>query len=450
MKKLAVLIVLLALVTGIVPVSHAQDTVEITFVHIYPDDRDVRRATIEEMAAAFMEQNPGVVVHVEATTDDYGEVFEGALRAADQGNAPHVIQIEDSLTQIAVDSQYFVKLSTIATDDQRATVLDIIEPMRNFYNVTPDNFWALPWNASNPVMYYNPVIFEAAGLDPAVPPRTFADITAACDAIMAAGIETLSGCINWPVGAWLPEQWVSMQGGLMVDNANGRDARPTATLLDSPEMLNVFTWWKDLADKGYFVYSGSPNAYTPEGLMFIANQTAIHLSTSAGISNILSFAPMMGQFEPVIAPLPLPHADATNGITAGGAALWVLGGHNEAETRAAADFVFFMLNTANMAAWHQASGYLPITQTAIDQLEADGWFETNPFYRIPLDQLLESVPANAANAGMHVGAAAQVRETVIQAALSVIDAGEDPADALAAAKARADEAIQEYNDIIGG
>ena len=50
---------------------------------------------------------------------------------------------------------------------------------------------------------------------------------------------------------------------------------------------------------------------------------------------------------------------------------------------------------------------------------------------------------------MKVGAAAQVREAVIQAALSVIDSGEAPAEALAAAKARADKAIQDYNEIIG-
>lgn len=435
-------------IMSMLPAALAQDTVEITFVHIFPDERDVRRTTIEGIAAAFMEEHPNVVVNIQATTDDYNGVFEGALRAASQGNAPHIIQIEDSLTQIAVDSQAFVKLSDYASDDQLSTVPDIISPMRNFYNIQPDDFWMLPWNASNPIMYYNPVAFEAAGLDPEVPPQTFAEITAACDAIMGAGLEKLEGCINWPVNSWLPEQWVSAQGGLFVNNANGRDGRPTEAFLDSPEMMNILTWWNDLANKGYYVYSGTPNAYTPEGLMFVTGKTAIHLSTSAGLSNIQSFAPLMGQFEPRVAPFPIPSGDATNGITAGGAAVWVMAGHPEPETQAAVDFVFFLTNTENMSAWHQASGYYPVRTSSIDQLTADGWFDENPYYWIPLAQMLDSEP-NAANAGMTIGAATQVRTIVIEAVLAVIDGGEDPATALAAAKKRADQAISDYNSVIG-
>lgn len=453
MKKLLFVTLALLLALGLVPLAgsrsvRAQDGVEITFVHIFPDERDVRLETIQHIAEAYTAAT-GVTVNIEAPSDGYSAVFEGALLAASQGNAPHVVQVEDVRVQIAIDSQMFVKLSDYATEEHLATIPDIIEPMRNYYGIEPGDFWAVPWNASNPIMYINPDMFEAAGLDPANPPRTFDEITAACEAIMNAGIETLEGCINWPVNSWLPEQWVSMQGGLIVDNDNGRAGRATEALFNSPEMLNVFTWWQDLAEQGYFIYSGTPDAYTPEGLTFITKKTAIHLSTSAGISNILSFGPRMGQFDPVIAPFPLPNADATNGLTAGGAALMVLGGHPDEETRAAVDFAFFLINTKNMAAWHQASGYYPVRQSSIDWLEEQGWFEENPAFRVPLDQMLGSEP-NVANAGFRAGAAGQVRDAIVQAAQSVIDGGEDPAEALAAAKERADRAIEEYNSVIEG
>jgi len=96
--------------------------------------------------------------------------------------------------------------------------------MRNYYDLDHE-IWGLPWNASNPVMYYNPDMFTAAGLDPAQPPQTFEEITAACEAIMNAHIEGLKGCINWPVNSWLPEQWMSMQNALFVNNDNGRSTR---------------------------------------------------------------------------------------------------------------------------------------------------------------------------------------------------------------------------------
>lgn len=455
MKKLTFITLVLILGIGLAPLmstqptARAQDGVAITFVHIYPDERDVRRETIQAVADAFTAQT-GVTVNIESTTDDYNDVFEGAIRALEQGNAPHVIQAEDSLTQIAIDSQAFVKISDYATDEQKATISDIVEPMRNYYQITPDDFWGLPWNASNPVMYYNPDMFTAAGLDPENPPRTFEEITAACDVLMNAGIESLSACVNWPLTSWMPEQWVSMQGGMMLDNENGRSARATETLLDSPEMLAVLTWWKSLADKGYYTYTGTPEAYTPEGLLFVSKKTAIHISTSAAISNLFKFAPLMGQFTPRVAPLPLPTDSATNGITAGGAALWVLAGHSDEETRAAVDFVFFLINTENMAAWHKASGYFPIRQSAIDLLNAESWFEQNPAYAVPLNQLLESLPPNPSNAGMRVGAASQVRNAMVEAIQSIVDGGEDPAAALAAAKQRADKAIQEYNGMFEG
>jgi len=62
-----------------------------------------------------MAEHPDIVVNVQSTTDDYGQVFEGALLAANQGNAPDIIQVEDVLSQVAIDSQSFVKIGDYAT-----------------------------------------------------------------------------------------------------------------------------------------------------------------------------------------------------------------------------------------------------------------------------------------------------------------------------------------------
>jgi sn-glycerol 3-phosphate transport system substrate-binding protein len=454
LKKLTLGIMALILLLSLAPAfgepqpTQAQDTVEITFIHIFPDERDMRRILIEEIAAAFMAEHPNVVINIQTTTEDYGDVFDGAILAASQGNAPHVVQVEDTLTQIAIDSQFFIKIGDYASEEQLASIADIIEPMRNYYNLD-EEIWGLPWNASNPVMYYNPDMFAAAGLDVQSPPRTFEEVMSACDAIMSAGIDGLNGCINWPVTGWLVEQWLSMQNALFVNNDNGQSGRATETLLDSQEVLNIFTWWDEMADKGYYIYSGNPEDYYAEGLIFVTKKTAMHISTSAGISNILKFGGMMGQFTPMVTRLPLPDEDATNGLTAGGAAIWVMAGHSEAETQAAVDFVFFLTGTENDMAWHQASGYFPIRQSSIDRLTEEGWFDENPAFRIPLDQLLDSTP-NVANAGSTLGPYSQVRGAVEDALQSVIDSGEDPADALSAAKSRADKAIEEYNSVIGG
>jgi sn-glycerol 3-phosphate transport system substrate-binding protein len=111
--------------------------------------------------------------------------------------------------------------------------------------------------------------------------------------------------------------------------------------------------------------------------------------------------------------------------------------------------IFYLINTENQARWHIASGYFPIRQSSIDLLESEGWFEANPAFHIPLDQIL-GVEPNPANAGAAIGAYIQVRTAVGDAIISMIDGGESPEDVLEAAQARANQAIAEYNAVIGG
>lgn len=452
MKKLILVLITAMLAAGIVPAfrpTHAQDNIEITFLHIFPDERDVRRSTIQEIADAYMAEHPNVTITIELSTDKYADIFDGALRAAEQGNPPHIVQIEDSFSQLAIDSGLFVKISDFMTEEHQAAIADILPSVQNYYQLNSGEIWGMPWNASNPVLYYNPDMFTAAGLDPNDPPQTFAEITAACEAIMNAEIENLQACINWPVTSWLPEQWLAMQNVMFADNDNGRSGRVTETYINSEPMLNIFTWWKDLVDKGYYTYSGQPSDYTAEGLLFVTKRTAMEISTSAGISNTISFGNSLGKFNPMIAPMPRPDESATNGITVGGAAVWVMAGHPDEETRAAVDFIFYLINTENMAKWHQASGYFPITQSSVELLEGEGWFEANPYFRIPLDQVV-SVEPNPANAGAVIGAYIQVRTAVTDAIQSMVDGGEDPAAVLEVAQERANQAIADYNAVIGG
>jgi sn-glycerol 3-phosphate transport system substrate-binding protein len=122
----------------------------------------------------------------------------------------------------------------------------------------------------------------------------------------------------------------------------------------------------------------------------------------------------------------------------------VMAGHSEEETQAAVDFAFFLLESENMKAWHKASGYFPVTQTAIAELEAEGWFEENPIYEIALLQVMPVEP-NAANAGTRSGAYTLVRDALTDAIQSFVTGDSSPEEALAAAKERADAAIEEYN-----
>jgi sn-glycerol 3-phosphate transport system substrate-binding protein len=434
---------------GAAPLNAQERPIQIEFVHIFGGENDSRAQVIQGIADAFMAERTDVQITLSSPSTDYTELFNAALLSAQQGSAPEIVLVEEGLTQLAFDSQLFVPVEGMSSPEQLASLEDVLPQLLNFYRIQ-GALWSMPWNASNPILYYNRGMFEAAGLDPDTPPATFDEILTACAAIMALPEDTRpsAGCINWPMSTWFFEQWVAMQNGFFVNNDNGRSERASESLFTSPEMLTVVNWFKGLGDAGYYTYSGTPNDYNGEGQAFLGGNTAMTINSTAGIALFQRFAGVFG-VDLGIAPLPTPSADATNGGTVGGGSVWVTAGHSPEEQQAAVDFIYFLTSTANDMLWHQGSGYFPVRQSSIDELTASGWFDENPAYRIALDQL-QAQAGNPTNAGAVVGPAPEVRDALIQALQSIVDGGQDVTASLEAAKAQADAALADYNATVGG
>lgn len=439
------LLVLLGVLAFSLPAA-AQDSVTITFAHIFGGENDSRVQIVQEIANDFMAQHPNVTIELQSPSTDYTELFNSALLAAEQNNAPTIVQIEDASTQLAADSTYFLPISQIASADQLASMDDMLDTVVAYYTIG-STIYSVPWNASNPVLYYNKAMFTVAGLDPNTPPTTFSEISADCDAIMAKQADLkIAGCLNFPMASWFFEEWMAMQNAQMVNNDNGRSARATEVNFTSDSMLNIVNWLKGMAANKSFVYDGKTDDYYGEATTFLGGGTAMTINSTAGITLFQNFAMAQG-LDLGIAALPMPNEGATNGVTVGGASLWVSGGHSDAETQAAVDFIFFLTDTENDIKWHKGSGYFPIRQSSIDQLTAEGWFDQNPSYTIAIHQLQASA-GNVANAGAVMGPASDVRRILVQGVQSVIDGDADPYDAMAAAKSQADIALAQYNNIL--
>src|SRR5205085_3065224 len=171
------------------------------------------------------------------------------------------------LTQLAADSGVFTPISDLASKEQMASQDDMLSTVRNYYKIG-DKTWSIPWNSSNPVLYYNKGLFKAAGLDPEKPPQTFDEMLADCKAIIAANT-TLTACANWPVTSWFVEQWMAMQNAPLANNDNGRTKRATAMNFDSKEMLKIVSWWQQMAKNKYFTYTGKTEDYNGEAPAFL-------------------------------------------------------------------------------------------------------------------------------------------------------------------------------------
>lgn len=397
-----------------------------------------RQALIQRMVDDYNYTHPGVYVKVE-NKGSYRDTLNAAILAAQQGNAPHVVQIFEIGSQLALDSGIFMPIEDAVVGSEFQPD-DYIPAVANYYKIN-GKFNSLPWNSSNPILYYNKDIFRAAGLDPEKPPQTFEEMLDVCDTIVSSG--AAKNCISWPLHGWFFEQWMANMGAELANNGNGRDARATEVYLDSDAAKTIVSWWKEMYDKGYYAYSGKLEDWDGADAIFVSGQAAMEITSTSDVVNRQNDAAENG-FELGTSYLPYPASSERQGVVVGGASIWLTKDHPDNELQAAKDFMIWFTNTENAVRWHKATGYFPVRKSAVDVLKVENWFERNPAYRAAFDQLLETKETKATQ-GALIGAFPEVR-TIIEQAVEKVLAGEATVDeALSAAKKDADKAIQDYN-----
>jgi sn-glycerol 3-phosphate transport system substrate-binding protein len=440
---LAVLVLALAL-TAIAPVF-AQDKIDIP---VWIAFTDARLDWAREVAAQFNEDFPQYNVTIEGYAD-YESLFAAASLAFEQGTQPAIVQYFEAATQDARDANLdgvpqFKSVAEAFGDRADVNGLpvhfdDFVDIVRAYYTLD-DSFTSFPWNTSSAIMFTNKTMLDAAGITEI--PLTWAEIEAACEAIMALP-EAPENCITWPNHGWFFEQAVAMQGADLVNNGNGRTERATETLINSPEAVNFVTWWKSLQDKGYYIYTGVQRDWTGTYNAFVAQDVAFLIYSSSDTSIITSDAEAAG-FEAVASFYPRNQDVEYVGNLIGGASLWLSNNLSPEVEEGALTFLLYFTNTENAAAWHQLTGYIPITKSAVEALEAEGWFEENPNSAVAGAQLAGS-EATTATAGAIVGAFPAIRDHVTTAIEQVLVNDRDVTEALTEAKELADETLEEYN-----
>jgi len=138
---------------------------------------------------------------------------------------------------------------------------------------------------STPTLFYNAAIFEKVGLDPAKPPRTWADVKQAGDQIKqrAGGADGIYiQCIE--------QDWCT-QGILRSNDARIMNEERTKILFGEPASVEAFTFWQGMVQSG--AHAKMTEKDSTEA--FQAGRLGMLLTTSANQSNLLKSAE--GKFE---------------------------------------------------------------------------------------------------------------------------------------------------------
>ena len=417
----------------------ADGPVEIEFWHAMSD---VNLETLEAMVGDYNAAQDKVKVTTIAQ-GTYNDTLSKYLAALRGGDLPDIVQMEETVMQIMVDSQSTVPVgSCIAADDYDTS--DFVEPLFGQYSINGE-LKTMPFQLSNPVFYYNKLKFEEAGLDVETPPTNFDELLEASRVLVDSG--TVPNAFALEVEAWYPEQWSSMAGEALVDNANGRvDDRARAAELDNSSITESFEWIDTMNKEGLVLNVGE-NPTNADHLLAIAqDNAAMTIGTSAALGTIYDVISQFPNVDIGVAPMPGP-TDGTGGVTVGGGSLYMMSETDDEVKAAVWDLMKWLNEPEQQSRWHVSTGYIPTRISSTDDPAVQELWAERPGFKVAYDQLATSVPPPGGG-GPVIGAYVEFRDAIEKAIERILN-GTDVPGAQTDAQSEATDAIVDYNDRVG-
>jgi sn-glycerol 3-phosphate transport system substrate-binding protein len=422
----------------------AGDTVEITFWHGMTANLEAALTALTDRYNAGQSK-----VRVELQNQGgYEQVIDKYLQSGG-GGRPEMIQAPEYAVQVLRDTESFVPVEACfepAGFDRDA----ILPAARNAYS-TEGVQWSMPFNVSNPILFYNRKSFAAAGLDPDSPPRSLEELEQASRRIVESGAATYGLIVDTNFdsgGGWYIEQWFAKAGAFYADNQNGRSAPATRVLFDAQAGVDLMSYLqKILANGGAF--NVGDNASGQDAFLKIADQNepgAMTIGTSAALGTVLSaveagIAPGIAGEDIGIGPMPGPGGSGV--VLVGGASIWIAAGKGDAETAAAWDFIRYLASPEVQSEWASVTGYVPIREDAADVEPLATTYARDPRFKVPYDSLIET-PDEPTAVGPLLGPQREIRVLTSRALATVLGGG-DPAAALTEAATQANTLLAQYN-----
>ena len=311
-----------------------------------------------------------------------------------------------------------------------------IGPVKGYYTTTSGEMLSMPYNSSTPVLWVNRDAFRKAGLNPDMDLSTWQNVGKALDQLKASG----SKC---PLTtAW--QSWVHLENFSAYHNIpfaskqNGFSGIDTELAFNGPTQIKHIQTMGDWAQEGKFIYAGRRNE---GGKAFRAGECALYTESSAGYAGIKKEA----QFEFEIRHL--PYWDGVQGAPQntiiGGSSLWVLSGHSDEEYKGVASFMRFLSSTVIQAAWHQNTGYLPVTMAASKRTKSSGFYEKNPGTDIAGIQMTRNQTTELSK-GLRLGSFDQIRGMIDEELEAVWSGKKDAKTALTSAVKRGNVLLRRF------
>jgi sn-glycerol 3-phosphate transport system substrate-binding protein len=324
-----------------------------------------------EFADDFNKAHPNIIVEP-IYSGSYVETMQRALTASRAGNPPDVAMITTADMWTARDEGIIIPLTSFAEAEGGEDFLGLF--FESFINdcTIGEELYALPFQKSTPIFYYNKDMFREAGLDPEKPPTNWDELLEySRKLVVRENSTTVRWGVQIPVDGWLLAAFIFQNGGL-VNNSEG-----TMTYFDSEETIGALEFMRQLVAEGLMP---SRRLFGDSSADFVAGNTAMMYNSTGS----LAFVRDSATFDWDAAFLP---ENVERAVPTGGAQFVIMSGVPEARQEAAWTFVKWMTDAEQVARWSRLTGFVAPRIDAFDLPEMKEYTAEFPLALLARDQL---------------------------------------------------------------
>lgn len=363
----------------------------------------------------------------------YDESTSKFFNMGNESGRPAMIQIGEQNLQSMVDSEMIFDVNELI-EEFNYPKEELVPGVVNFYSLD-NKLYAMPFNASSPVIYYNADALKAASVEV---PKTFQEILDSSEPIKA----TNNGMKPFSMTAYgyAIDQMVTNLDGFIINNDNGRADRATEVAYQ-PQLKIIYDFIATLVANGDFINYGRSTDNMIAG--FNNLDVAMIISTSAYAKRIVDSAP----FEVGIAYLPTVEGVEAQGVYAGGGAICVAENLSPEEKEGVMEFLKYGTSAEVQANWAGDTGYFPINNKSYETETMNKIYTETPALKVAADQFKNS-KQTPKTAGPLLSQLPQLRNDLMDAIELVFNGGDVDAAIEQAAK-NTNSKIETANKSIG-
>ncbi|MBN1469799.1 MAG: ABC transporter substrate-binding protein [Fusobacteriaceae bacterium] len=364
------------------------------------------------------------------------------LKSSMLGNqGPDLVQIYDIGTRFMIDSGYALPMQNFIDEDKNFNS-KVLEPNLLAYYTVDNKLYSMPFNSSNPILYYNKTALKEAGLNENDIPKNFEDLESIAGKLTkkdANGNTTQYG-YSMAIYGWFFEQFLVNQNKNYANNENGRKSATTSVEFDkNGGGKAILDGWKKLVDSGSIGNFGRKTSDTQNA--FVSGNTAMIIDSTASLKSILNG--VNGKFEVGTAFLPSVNKNDKGGVSIGGASLWVINNNNSEKQKAVWEFTKFLISAKSQSFWNSNTGYFPVTTEAYNLPETKEFLKNQPQFLTAIEQLHNS---STNSVGALLGVFPSARATIEANIEDMLSGKISSEEALKKSADSINESIKKYND----